>query len=146
MGVATVTMDTTSEELAILDEGNTRAARFTSIDYLGGESTKPKDIVTISGRLPERWHVVIYFFMRDFQSKAPLIEKLTDSGRYVLIDHMGRVDQDNPDDPQLPHFLDMLAKNERVYVKGLSPERNTKVGYPYDDYVGIARQLGSGLN
>ncbi|MBC2778558.1 amidohydrolase family protein [Parasphingopyxis marina] len=131
-GVAVVDPAISAEELAALDAGGMRGVRFNFLKRLVDDAPKDK-FLDVAGRLPEGWHVVIYFEadileeMRDFVAAIPVP---------VVIDHMGRPDvSQGPDGPDMRAFRSLLDSRDDIWTKVTCPDRLDAAGPPYADFV-----------
>ena len=137
-GVAVVDPAISGEELAALHEGGIRGVRFNFLKRLVDDAPKDK-FLEVAGRLPEDWHVVVYFEADIIAEMRPFLAAIPVP---VVIDHMGR-----PDVTQGPHGADMTAfralldSREDIWFKATCPDRLSPQGEPYDDFVAAVRPL-----
>ncbi|MEH6700489.1 amidohydrolase family protein [Parasphingorhabdus sp.] len=131
-GVAVVDPAITEEELAALHDGGIRAVRFNFLKRLVDDAPKDK-FLEMASRLPDGWHVVIYFEadileeMRSFISAIPVP---------VVIDHMGRPDvSQGPDGKDMRAFRSLLESRPDIWFKATCPDRLDAGGYPWADFV-----------
>ena len=88
---------------------------------------------------PLGWHIVVYFEAQDLTTIAPLLGRLP--GR-IVVDHMGRPDvTKGADGPEFARFIELMERNQQIWVKVSCPERLTVSGPPYDDVVPFAHRL-----
>ena len=99
-GVAVVDPGIPEGELEKLHEGGIRAIRFNFLKRLVDNAPKDK-FLEVAQRLPEGWHVVIYFEAELLEELRPFMDAIPVP---LVIDHMGR-----PDVTQGPAGADMLA-------------------------------------
>ena len=61
----------------------------------------------------------------------------------VVVDHLAVPDVAKPLDanPDFDAFVDLVSKDDRFVVKVTCPERISKIGPPYDDFVPYARRV-----
>jgi len=130
-GVAVVDPAITDVELARLHEGGMRGVRFNFLKRLVDDAPKDK-FLDLSGRLPQGWHVVVYFEadiledMRGFLAAIPVP---------LVIDHMGRPDvAQGPDGPDMRAFRRLLDSRPDIYFKASCPDRLDPAGPPWDDF------------
>lgn len=138
-GVAVIGADITDRELETLDRAGVRGVRFNFLKRLV-DDTPHEVFEKIAQRVqPLGWHVVVYFEAQDLTTVAPLLGRL--SGR-IVVDHMGRPDvTKGVDGPEFARFIELLERNQQIWVKVSCPERLTVSGPPYDDVVPFAHRL-----
>jgi 2-pyrone-4,6-dicarboxylate lactonase len=126
--------------VAVLDAVGVRGARFNFLPRLADEL--PHDVYQ---RVAERmarigWHLVVYFEAHDLSRLRPL---MTGFPTPVVIDHLGVPDVSRPLDqnPDFAALLEMVAEKPDIYVKVTCPERISKTGPPYDDFIPYARRM-----
>lgn len=138
-GVAVVGADVTDPELDALDRAGVRGVRFNFLKRLV-DDTPHAVFERIAQRVqPLGWHIVVYFEAQDLATVAPLLGRLP--GR-IVIDHMGRPDvTKGVDGPEFARFIELMERNQQIWVKVSCPERLTVSGPPYDDVVPFAHRL-----
>jgi 2-pyrone-4,6-dicarboxylate lactonase len=139
-GVAVVDPDIGDDELEALDAAGVRATRFNFLPRLADEL--PHDVYR---RVADRtakigWHLVVYFEAHDLERLRPL---MTSFPTPVVIDHLGVPDVSKPLDqnPDFDALLAMVAEKPDIYVKVTCPERISKAGPPYGDFIPYARRM-----
>ena len=139
-GVAVVDPDITDAELAALDEAGVKACRFNFVPRLADEL--PHEVYREVARRVAKlgWHLVVYFEGHDVNRLTPL---LTSIPTQVVIDHLGTPNVAIPleDNPDFSALLDLVEKDDRFIVKVTCPERISKIGPPYDDFVPYAKRV-----
>jgi 2-pyrone-4,6-dicarboxylate lactonase len=138
-GVAVVGADVTDPELDALDRAGVRGVRFNFLKRLV-DDTPHAVFERIAQRVqPLGWHIVVYFEAQDLTTIAPLLGRLP--GR-IVVDHMGRPDvTKGVDGPEFARFIELMERNQQIWVKVSCPERLTVSGPPYDDVVPFAHRL-----
>ena len=138
-GVAVVSPTISDAELQHLHAGGVRGVRFNFLKRLV-DDTPHAVFERIAQRVqPLGWHIVVYFEAQDLATVAPLLGRLP--GR-IVIDHMGRPDvTKGVDGPEFARFIDLMERNQQIWVKVSCPERLTVSGPPYDDVVPFAHRL-----
>lgn len=138
-GVAVVDPDVSDEELKALDAAGVKGVRFNFVPRLADE-LPAEAYRAIAARIrPLGWHIVVYFEESEIDRLTPLFNSL---GVPIVIDHMGTPDMSKPvDNPAFNALKAMLAGNKDIWVKVTCPERLSKDGPPYDDFVPFARSL-----
>jgi 2-pyrone-4,6-dicarboxylate lactonase len=137
-GVAVVDPAISEAELQALHEGGIRGVRFNFLKRLVDDAPKDK-FLEVAGRLPDGWHVVVYFEADILEELRPFLAAIPVP---VVIDHMGR-----PDVRQGPHGADMTAfralldSRPDIWFKATCPDRLSPQGEPYDDFVAAVRPL-----
>lgn len=138
-GVATVTADIASDELAAMHAAGVRGVRFNYVKRL----VDPRPDTYYRGIVDKiaafGWHVVIYFEASDLAAKWDFFTSLPTT---VVVDHMGRPDVTrSPDGPEFARFLTFMER-DNVWSKVTCPERLSRSGPPtYDDVVPFARAV-----
>ncbi len=137
-GVAVVDPDIDAAGLQRLHAGGIRGVRFNFLKRLVDDAPKDK-FLDVANRLPDGWHVVIYFEadildeMRAFIAALPVP---------VVIDHMGRPDvSQGPDGADMRAFRSLLTSREDIWTKVSCPDRLDASGEPWDDFVRAVRPL-----
>ncbi|VVT22015.1 amidohydrolase family protein [Hoeflea sp. EC-HK425] len=138
-GVAVVGAGVTDPELDALDRAGVRGVRFNFLKRLV-DDTPHAVFERIAQRVqPLGWHIVVYFEAQDLTTIAPLLGRLP--GR-IVVDHMGRPDvTKGVDGPEFARFIELMERNQQIWVKVSCPERLTVSGPPYDDVVPFAHRL-----
>lgn len=137
-GVAVVDPAISEAELAALHEGGIRGVRFNFLKRLVDNA--PKDLfLEVAGRLPDGWHVVVYFETDILAELRPFLDALPVP---VVIDHMGRPDvTKGPKGPDMCAFRALLDSRPDIWFKATCPDRLSPQGEPYDDFVAAVRPL-----
>jgi len=136
-GVAVVDPAVSAAELDALHAGGMRGIRFNFLKRLVDDA--PKDLfLNVAGRLPQGWHVVIYFEADILEELKPFIAALPVP---VVIDHMGRPDvTQGPDGPDMRAFRALLDSRPDIHFKATCPDRlSDRPGW--DDFVQAVRPL-----
>ena len=119
-GVAVVDPAIGVEGLAALHEGGMRGVRFNFLKRLVDDAPK-EQFLDLAWRLPEGWHVVIYFEADILDELWPFIEALPVP---VVVDHMGRPDvTQGPDGPDMRAFRTLLDSRPDLWFKATCPDR-----------------------
>ncbi len=138
-GVAVAAPDISDEELAAMHKAGVRGVRFNFVKRLADEY--PADVYQgIAQKVAKLgWHVVVYFEAHDIARLEPILKSFPTT---VVIDHLGVPDMGKPvDGPQFQAFVRMMAENPDFWVKVTCPERLSKQGPPYDDFIPFGRAL-----
>ncbi len=131
-GVAVVDPAISAEALAALHEGGIRGVRFNFLKRLVDDAPKDK-FLELAARLPEGWHVVVYFEADILAELRPFLDAIPVP---VVIDHMGRPDvAQGPDGADMQAFRALLDSRDDIWVKTTCPDRLSAQGEPYDDFV-----------
>ncbi len=131
-GVASVTEDVTTDELARMHAAGVRGARFAFLPHIASETTPPEVIQRVAAKIqPLGWHTDLYFLPQDFHLMEPLILSLPTP---VIIDHMGRPDVSVPVEKNeyFQKLLNLGARRRDIYWKLTSPDRYTRSARPED--------------
>lgn len=142
-GVAVVDPDISEADLAALHEGGIRGIRFNFLKRLVDNAPKDK-FLEVSRRLPEGWHVVIYFEADILEELRPFMDAIPVP---LVIDHMGRPDvPQGPDGTDLKAFRRFLDSREDIWFKATCPERLDAVkeggmGDPWDNFAAAVAPL-----
>ena len=119
-GVAVVDPAISDADLAALHDGGIRGIRFNFLKRLVDNAPKDK-FLEVSKRLPEGWHVVIYFEADILEEMRPFIDAIPVP---VVIDHMGRPNvSQGPDGPDMLAFRRLLESREDIWFKPTCPDR-----------------------
>ena len=138
-GIAVVAEDVTERAIEEMHDAGVRGVRFNFVKRLGGG--RPLSVYrAILDRIgPFGWHVVVYFDAEDLEDLAPFLRSIEVP---VVIDHMGRVPVEQGLASKPFRLLrDLLAGDEKFWVKISCPERLSHAGPPYSDLDPIARGL-----
>jgi 2-pyrone-4,6-dicarboxylate lactonase len=137
-GVAVVDPAISDQDLIQLHEGGIRGVRFNFLKRLVDNAPKDK-FLDVAARLPEGWHVVIYFEadiideMREFIAALPVP---------IVIDHMGRPDvSQGPAGPDMTAFRSLLDSRSDIWFKATCPDRLDAGGDPWHDFARSVRPL-----
>ena len=130
-GVAVVDPAIGEAELHALHEGGMRGIRFNFIKRLVEHA--PKDqFIEVAKRLPEGWHVVLYFEANILEELRPFMDAIPVP---LVIDHMGRPDvTQGPDGADMKAFRRLLDSREDIWFKATCPDRLDPAGPPWDDF------------
>ena len=138
-GIAVVAEDISERALGEMHDAGVRGVRFNFVKRLGGG--RPLSVYrTVLERIgPLGWHAVVYFDAEDLEELAPFLRGIEVP---VVIDHMGRVPVERgPASNPFRLLHDLLAGDDRFWVKISCPERLSRAGPPYSDVDPIAREL-----
>lgn len=122
-GTAIVTNETTSADIAVLNEAGFVAARFNCIQ---GGPWKVDDIGPIARRIADfGWHVQVYARPSLVVDMAALLQSLPTS---IVIEHVARIRDPHGEDSAAFSTILKLAERGRTWVKLSSPylEADTK--------------------
>jgi predicted TIM-barrel fold metal-dependent hydrolase len=139
-GIVMVLPDVAEEELARLDAGGARGARFSFARHLSGGS-KPdfSKIRTVCEKMaPFGWHAVIYMEADDVVECADELESLPVP---IVFDHMARIDPDMGIDQPAFQLLLNFVNESGAWVKITGAERLSKAGTPFHDVIPFAQKL-----
>ncbi len=137
-GVAVVDPAISENDLARLHEGGMRGVRFNFLKRLVDDAPKDR-FLALSRRLPEGWHVVIYFEADILEELRPFVDAIPVP---IVIDHMGRPDvTQGPDGADMRAFRALLGSREDIWTKVTCPDRLDPAGPPYDAFVEAVRPL-----
>ena len=142
-GVAVVDPAISPEELAALHAGGIRGIRFNFLKRLVDNAPKDK-FLEVAARLPDGWHVVIYFEADILDEMRPFIAAIPVP---VVIDHMGRPDvTQGPDGPDMKAFRALLDSRDDIWFKATCPERldarkEGGMGDPWDNFAAAVAPL-----
>ncbi|MGB3795346.1 MAG: amidohydrolase family protein [Alteraurantiacibacter sp.] len=135
-GVAVVDPAISEDELAKLHEGGVRGIRFNFLKRLVDNAPKDK-FLEVANRLPEGWHVVIYFEADILEEMKPFMEAIPVP---IVVDHMGRPDvTQGPDGPDMRAFRALLESRDDIWFKPTCPDRLDAIkeggkGDPWDSF------------
>ncbi len=137
-GVAVVDPAISKKELQTLHDGGIRGVRFNFLKRLVDNAPKDK-FLEVAARLPEGWHVVIYFEADSLEEMRPFIDALPVP---VVIDHMGRPDvSQGPDGADMRAFRKLLESRDDIWFKATCPDRLDADGDPWNDFARAVRPL-----
>ncbi|MCJ1961507.1 amidohydrolase family protein [Novosphingobium mangrovi (ex Hu et al. 2023)] len=142
-GVAVVDPDISDAELLALHEGGIRGIRFNFLKRLVDNAPKDK-FLEVAKRLPEGWHVVIYFEADILEELRPFMDAIPVP---LVIDHMGRPDvTQGPDGVDMKAFRAFLDSREDIWFKATCPERldalkEGGMGDPWDNFAAAVAPL-----
>ena len=139
-GIAVVDPEVTDKELSELNAAGCKGVRFNFLPRLADEL--PHEVYKeIVGRIKKLgWQLVVYFEAHDLKRLQPLFQRFDVP---IIVDHLGVPDVGKPLDgnPEFDAFVDLVSKDDRFVVKVTCPERISKIGPPYDDFVPYARRV-----
>ena len=130
-GVAVVDPAISTRDLAALHDGGMRGVRFNFLKRLVDNS--PKDaFLDLARRLPEGWHVVVYFEADILAELRPFLEAIPVP---LVVDHMGRPDvMQGPDGADMRAFRALLDSRGDIFFKATCPDRLDPAGAPWDAF------------
>jgi len=135
-GVAVVDPAISEAELAALHLGGVRGIRFNFLKRLVDDAPRNK-FLEVARRLPEGWHVVIYFEADVLDELRPFMDAIPVP---LVVDHMGRPDvRQGPDGPDMKAFRALLNSREDIWFKATCPDRldaarEGGMGDPWDSF------------
>ena len=137
-GVAVADPAIPDEELHALHAGGMRGVRFNFLKRLVDNAPKDK-FLEVARRLPQGWHVVIYFEADILEGLRGFIDAIPVP---VVVDHMGRPDvTQGPDGPDLRAFRRLLESRPDINFKPTCPDRLDPSGDPWDKFAEAVRPL-----
>jgi 2-pyrone-4,6-dicarboxylate lactonase len=137
-GVAVVDPAISDGELAKLHEGGIRGIRFNFLKRLVDDAPKDK-FLEVSRRLPQGWHVVIYFEADILEELRPFMDAIPVP---LVIDHMGRPDvAQGPFGPDMRAFRALLDSRPDIHFKPTCPDRLDSSGDPWSAFAESVRPL-----
>ena len=137
-GVAVVDPAISEDELQALHEGGMRGIRFNFLKRLVDDAPKDK-FLEVSRRLPEGWHVVIYFEADILQDLRGFMDAIPVP---LVVDHMGRPDvTQGPDGPDMLAFRRLLDSRPDIHFKPTCPDRLDPTGDPWNAFADAVRPL-----
>lgn len=127
-GVAVVDPAISDADLEALHAGGIRGVRFNFLKRLVDDA--PKDgFLELAKRLPDGWHVVMYFEADILEELRPFIDAIPVP---LVIDHMGRPDvTQGPDGPDMKAFRRLLESRDDIWFKATCPDRLDPTGEPW---------------
>jgi 2-pyrone-4,6-dicarboxylate lactonase len=137
-GVAVVDPAVSARDLDVLHDGGIRGIRFNFLKRLVDHA--PEDaFLALAGRLPEHWHVVVYFEADSLARLRPFLDAIPVP---VVIDHMGRPDvTQGPDGPDMRAFRTLLDSRSDLFFKATCPDRLDPAGPPWDAFANAVAPL-----
>lgn len=119
-GVAVVDPAISDAELDALHAGGMRGVRFNFLKRLVDDAPKDR-FLDLSRRLPQGWHVVIYFEADILEDMRAFIDAIPVP---IVVDHMGRPDvTQGPDGPDMKAFRVLLDSRPDIWFKPTCPDR-----------------------
>ncbi|HEY5210113.1 MAG TPA: amidohydrolase family protein [Stellaceae bacterium] len=138
-GIAVVKAGISDGELRDMDAVGMRGVRFNFLPRLV-DATDPAVHLGLARRVAALgWHVVVYFEAPSLAKMIPFLQALP---TIVVLDHMSLPDAaKGVDHPDFQAYMRMLDDNPTLWVKVTGPERISRQGPPYDDFVPLAKAL-----
>ena len=137
-GVAVVDPAISEDELHTLHQGGMRGIRFNFLKRLVDDAPKDK-FIELTQRLPQGWHVVIYFEADILEELRPFMDAIPFP---LVIDHMGRPDvTQGPDGPDMRAFRALLESRADIHFKPTCPDRLDPAGDPWNAFAEAVRPL-----
>ncbi len=137
-GVAVVDPAIGEADLAALNEGGMRGIRFNFLKRLVDDAPKDK-FLEVARRLPQGWHVVIYFEADILDELRPFMDAIPVP---LVIDHMGRPDvMQGPDGPDMKAFRALLDSRDDIAFKATCPDRLDPSGDPWNMFAAAVAPL-----
>lgn len=142
-GVAVVDPAISAEDLVALHAGGIRGIRFNFLKRLVDDAPKDK-FLEVAQRLPQGWHVVIYFEADILEELRPFMDAIPVP---LVIDHMGRPDvRQGPDGPDMRAFRRFLESRDDIWFKATCPDRLDAIkeggqGDPWDAFAAAVAPL-----
>ena len=128
-GVAVVDPAIHDGELQALHEGGIRGIRFNFLKRLVDDAPRDR-FLDLARRLPQGWHVVIYFEADILEELRLFIDAIPVP---LVIDHMGRPDvTQGPDGPDMQALRRLLDSRPDIWFKASCPDRLDPNGDPWD--------------
>jgi 2-pyrone-4,6-dicarboxylate lactonase len=138
-GIAVVKPDIADSELAAMNAAGMRGVRFNFLPRLVDASDPAVHLALARRVKPLGWHVVVYFEAPSLEKMTPFLTALPTT---IVLDHMSLPDAaKGVEHPQFQAYIKLLEDNPKIWVKVTGPERISKMGPPYDDFVPFARTL-----
>jgi 2-pyrone-4,6-dicarboxylate lactonase len=139
-GIAVVDPEVSDKDLHALNAAGVKGVRFNFLPRLADELPHEvyREIVARIKKLD--WQLVVYFEAHELKRLQPLFQSFDVP---IVVDHLGVPDVSKPLDanPDFDAFVDLVGKDDRFVVKVTCPERISKIGPPYDDFVPYARRV-----
>ena len=137
-GVAMVDPAISDDDLHALHAGGVRGIRFNFLKRLVDDAPNDK-FLEVSHRLPQGWHVVIYFEADILEELRPFIDAIHVP---VVIDHMGRPNVvQGPDGPDMKAFRALLDSRADISFKATCPDRLDIKGDPWNAFASAVAPL-----
>lgn len=137
-GVAMVDPAISEAELHALHVGGVRAIRFNFLKRLVDDAPKDK-FLEVSRRLPQGWHVVIYFEADILEELRAFIDAIPVP---LVIDHMGRPNvTQGPAGPDMKAFRSLLESRSDIMFKATCPDRLDLRGDPWNAFAAAVAPL-----
>jgi 2-pyrone-4,6-dicarboxylate lactonase len=112
-----------------LHNGGIRGIRFNFLKRLVDDAPKDR-FLEVAQRLPQGWHVVIYFEADILAELRPFMDAIPVP---LVIDHMGRPDvTQGPDGADMKAFRALLDSRDDIWFKATCPDRLDAAGDPWD--------------
>jgi predicted TIM-barrel fold metal-dependent hydrolase len=125
--------------LNALHEAGIRGCRFHFVRHLGGELDFKVFNRVVAMIAPLNWHAEVHFDAADLAGVANMLKALP--VRYV-IDHMGRfAAAHGMHQPSFRALTELLARDEKCWVKMSGFERTVSPGRPLTDTIPLARKI-----
>jgi len=138
-GIGNVDDKTSDGQLEALDKGGIDGCRFTFLSRLGGLPDMAVFDSVVARIAPLGWHVDLYLESKALDGFIPKLRKLPVP---YVIDHMAVVDAAKGlGQPGFVALLDLLATDEKCWVKITGPERISATGAPFHDAAPFAKKL-----
>jgi 2-pyrone-4,6-dicarboxylate lactonase len=139
-GVAVVDPDVTDAELAELNAAGVKGCRFNFVPRLAEEWPHEQYKAVADRAHKLGWQIVVYFEAHDLERLKGVLGSFRNP---IVVDHLAVPDVSKPVDqnPAFADFMDWMAANPSIYVKVTCPERISKQGPPYDDFVPYGKAL-----
>lgn len=136
-GIAVVDPAISEADLELLHAGGIRGVRFNFLKRLVDDAPKDR-FLEVANRLPEGWHVVVYFEAEILPELRSFLDALPVP---VVIDHMGRPDvTQGPDGRDMRAFRALLDSRNDIHFKASCPDRLSDAP-PWDDFARAVRPL-----
>lgn len=137
-GVAMVDPAISEADLHALHAGGVRAIRFNFLKRLVDDAPKDR-FLEVSRRLPQGWHVVIYFEADILEELRAFIDAIPVP---VVIDHMGRPNvTQGPAGPDMKAFRALLESRSDIMFKATCPDRLDLRGDPWNAFAAAVAPL-----
>jgi len=137
-GVAVVDPAISDADLMTLHAGGMRGVRFNFLKRLVDDAPKGK-FLDLAQRLPQGWHVVIYFEADILEELRPFIAAIPVP---VVVDHMGRPDvAQGPSGQDMRAFRALLDSRPDIWFKATCPDRLDASGDPWDRFANAVAPL-----